>query len=64
VFASIVAILEGGTVSANAQPDDFKIIRICQAAQQKALHRYDRACDALGAPYMGRAAYASEKQTP
>ena len=47
VFAVIVAILEGGTVSAAAQPDDFKIIRLCQSAQQKCLRRYDQAVDAL-----------------
>lgn len=47
VFAAIVAILEGGTVSARAQPDDFKVIALCQRAQQKCLRRYDRAVAAL-----------------
>lgn len=49
VFASIVSILEGGTVSARAQPDDFKIIAMCQRAQQRCLTRYDKARDALSA---------------
>lgn len=47
IFAAIVAILEGGTVSADAQPDDFKIIKLCQRAQAKCLRRYDRAHAAL-----------------
>lgn len=56
VLASIVAILEGGTVSADVQPTDFKIIKICQAEMNRCLRRFDRACAALGAPYRARAA--------
>lgn len=51
IFAAVVAILEGGTVSASAQPDDFKVIALCNSAQQKCLRRYDRAIAALGHPY-------------
>lgn len=51
IFAACVAILEGGTVSADAQPDDFKVIALCLKAQQRCLKRYDRAMAALGAPY-------------
>lgn len=43
IFAAVVAMLEGGTVSARAQPDDFKVIALCQRAQQRCLRRYDRA---------------------
>lgn len=50
-FAAVVALLEGGIVSADAQPDDFKIIAMAQRAQQRCLSRYDRAMNALGMPY-------------
>lgn len=54
IFGAIIAILEGGTVSARAQPDDFRIINLCQKAQTKCLRRYDRALEALGCPYGSR----------
>lgn len=54
IFASVVAALEGGTLSGAAQPDDFKIIAIAQRAQQRCLVRYDRAMNALGHPYGGK----------
>lgn len=47
MFAAVVALLEGGTMSAGAQPYDFRIIKLCQQAQQKCLRRHDRARDAL-----------------
>ncbi len=47
IFAAIEATLEGGIVSADVQPDDFAIIRICQRAQQRCLRRYDNALAAL-----------------
>lgn len=49
IFEAVVAILEGGTVSAGAQPYDFRVIAICKKAQQECLRRYHRAMDALGA---------------
>lgn len=54
IFAAIVAILEGGTVSARAQPDDFKIIAMSVRAQQRCLARYDKA----------RAALVAEQEKP
>lgn len=53
VFAAVVSMLEGGTVSSSAQPDDFKIIAQCERAQQRCLVRYDAALAALGIPYGG-----------
>lgn len=47
IFYGVIALLEGGTVSSDAQPHDFRIIRICQQAGQKCLARYDRAIEAL-----------------
>lgn len=47
IFGGIVALLEGGTVSADVQPHDFQIIQICKIAQQQCLHRYDQAIAAL-----------------
>lgn len=58
VFAAVVALLEGGIVSAGAQPDDFKIIAMAQRAQQRCLARYDRAMNALGHPFGGKSAGA------
>ena len=43
VFAAVVALLEGGLLSAGAQPDDFKIIALAKRAQVKCLRRFDRA---------------------
>lgn len=47
IFAAVAAMLEGGTVSADAQPYDFRVITICQQAEQQCLRRYDRAIAAL-----------------
>jgi hypothetical protein len=47
MFAAVVAMLEGGTMSAGAQPDDFKIIALCKRAQQRCLHRFEQAHAAL-----------------
>jgi hypothetical protein len=47
VFESIIAILEGGTVSARVQPYDFKVIALCKKAQQQSLKQFDRAREAL-----------------
>ena len=52
IFEAIVAILEGGTVSASVQPDGFRIIHICQAAQSKCLRRMDRARAKAGGKIM------------
>lgn len=51
IFAAIVEMLEGGTVSSDAEPYDAKVISLCQRAQQQCLRRYDRAMNALGMPY-------------
>lgn len=64
IFAAVVAILEGSTVSADAQPDDFRIIGMCQRAQQKCLRRYDRALEALGEPYGGAKPLSHEQKAP
>lgn len=47
MFAAVVAMLEGSIVSVSAQPDEFKVIALCQKAQLKCLRRYDRALKAL-----------------
>lgn len=47
IFEAVVAILEGGTVSARAQPYDFRVIALCMRAEQQCLRRYDRAISAL-----------------
>lgn len=49
VFGAVVQLLEGGLLSSDSQPDDFRIIRICNSAEQKALHRYDAALAKLSA---------------
>lgn len=54
IFAAIISLLEGGVMSADVQPDDFRIIALCEKAQRKCLQRFDRATAALGAPYQGR----------
>lgn len=54
ILEAVVAVLEGGTISADVQPYDFKIIDLCRKAQKKCLRRHDRTLIALGAPY-GRA---------
>lgn len=46
IFAAVIELLEGGLVSADVQPDDFKIIEIAKRAQQKCLRRYDAAIEA------------------
>lgn len=43
VFGAIVELLEGGLVSADVQPDDFRIIDLAKRAQQRCLRRYDEA---------------------
>lgn len=55
MFAAIVAILEGGSMSSGSQPDQFRIINQAQNAQARCLRRYDKAMAALGAPYPGNA---------
>lgn len=47
IFEACIAILEGGTVSSDAQPYDFKVIELCRKAEQQCLRRFDRARDAL-----------------
>lgn len=42
IFHAVVAMLEGGTISADADADAHAIIRRCKDASQKALRRYDR----------------------
>lgn len=43
---AVIAILEGGTISANHHEDVKAIIARCRSGSQKALHRYDRHCAA------------------
>lgn len=42
IFAAIVAILEGGTITIESDSASRNIIRICLAEQQKCLRRYER----------------------
>lgn len=44
---AVIAVLEGGTISADHQGDVSRIIRICQNGAQKALERYDDHADAI-----------------
>lgn len=53
MFAAIVAILEGGSMSSGSHSDQFRIIKQAQNAQARCMHRYDKAMAALGAPYPG-----------
>jgi hypothetical protein len=43
MFYGVVALLEGGTVSADADPDAQRIIAICKKAAGKCLRRMDDA---------------------
>lgn len=43
IFAAVERLMEGGLVSSDSQPDDFKMIRMAQAAQRRCLARYDAA---------------------
>lgn len=43
IFAAIVALLEGGTVSTESDRVAQRIIEICQKHQAACLRRYDRA---------------------
>lgn len=43
IFAAVVHLLEGGLVSSDSQPDDFRIIAMAQRAQQRCLARHDAA---------------------
>lgn len=54
IFAAVVAMLEGGTLSSDVQAIEFQIIAICQRAQQKCLARYDRAVAKAGGGTYGR----------
>lgn len=47
IFYGVIALLEGGTVSARSNPHDFKIIDRCRKASEQCLRRYDRAMAAL-----------------
>ena len=44
IFAAVERIMEGGLVSSDSQPDDFKMIRMAQSAQRRCLARYEAAC--------------------
>lgn len=44
---SVIAVLEGGTISTRHQGDVTRIIRICRSGAQKALERYDSHADAI-----------------
>jgi hypothetical protein len=54
IFAGIVALLEGGTLSTDSQDIEFRIIAICQRAQQKCLARFDRSVAKAGGGTYGR----------
>jgi hypothetical protein len=43
IFHAVIAILEGGTLSARSYDDAQRIIGICKAAGGKRLRDYDRA---------------------
>jgi hypothetical protein len=43
IFYGVIAILEGGTVSARSYTDTQRIITICKSAAQKCLRRHDDA---------------------
>jgi len=47
IFYAVIAILEGGTLTAHADADAQAIIKRCRQASQKALRRYDRHMDAI-----------------
>lgn len=42
ILYAVIAILEGGTVSAELYDETQKIIAICKSGSAKALRRYDR----------------------
>lgn len=44
----VIALLEGGTISAECYSEVEKIIALCRAGSQKALRRYDRHLAAIG----------------
>lgn len=50
IFAAVVSLLEGGHVSSDVQPFDFRIIRLAQQAQQRCLKRYDDAVARANSP--------------
>jgi hypothetical protein len=43
IFYGVIAILEGGTITADSDQPAQRIISICQAAGQRCLVRMDRA---------------------
>jgi hypothetical protein len=43
LFAAVERLMEGGLVSSDAQPDDFKIIKAAQDAGRRAFRRYEAA---------------------
>lgn len=43
IFAAIVVLLESSLTSAHCNGAEVRIIRICQAEQEKCLRRYDAA---------------------
>ncbi len=47
ILYAVIAILEGGTISAHCNRDAEAIIKRCQSGAQKALRRYDRHMDAI-----------------
>lgn len=47
IFHAIIAILEGGTISSDAQRSAQFIIHHCKAGTAAALARYDRAIEKL-----------------
>jgi len=43
IFYGVIALMEGGLLSADSYGDAERIIRLCKAAGAKCLARYDRA---------------------
>lgn len=43
IFYGVIALLEGGTISADADADKERIIAICRSASAKCLRRHDDA---------------------
>ena len=54
VFAAVAALMESSLVSSNCHAAEARIVRICQAEQQKCLARYDRAVTKAGGGTYGR----------
>lgn len=50
ILYGVIALLEGGTISANHHADVSAIIQRCKSGARRALARYDRHCAAARKP--------------